>query len=266
MKIENPGDEGCIRVERRGALMLIGIDRRLKRNSFTPQMFDQLSAAYQRFEDEGDARVAVLYALGDHFSAGLQLDLFEMQLHAGQPLAPETGVDPFQLRPPYRSKPCVAAMQGICYTVAVELMLATDIVVAASDCRFAQVEARRGIMANHGATMRLVERAGWGAAMRILLSGEEFDAATALRLGLVQEVTSPGRQLDVAIDIAEHIAQCAPLALAATLAHARLFLTYGFDAAAAQLGAVQAKLFESDDAAEGLRSFRERRAAVFQGR
>jgi len=157
-------------------------------------------------------------------------------------------------------------MQGICYTVAIELMLAADVVVAASDCRFAQLEVRRGIMANHGATMRLVERAGWGAGMRILLSGEEFDAATALRLGLVQEVTSPGHQLDVAIEIAERIAQCALLAVAATLAHARLFLPHGFDAAAAELGSVQAKLFNSEDAAEGLCSFRERRAAVFKGR
>ena len=121
-------------------------------------------------------------------------------------------------------------------------------------------------MANHGATMRLIKRAGWGAATRILRSGEEFDAATALRLGLVQEVTSPGHQLDVAIDIAERIAQCAPSALAATLAPARLFLPHGFDAAAAELGSVQAKLFKSDDAAEGLRSFRERRAALFKGR
>jgi len=264
--MENPGDEGCIRVERRGALMLIGIDRRAKRNSFTPRMFGELSEAYQRLEEDGDARVAVLHAYGDHFSAGLQLDLFESALRAGEMLSPKTGVDPFQLRPPYRTKPCVVAMQGICYTVAIELMLAADVVVAASDCRFAQVEARRGIMANHGATMRLVERAGWGAAMRILLSGEEFDAATALRLGLVQEVTSPGRQLDVAIGFAERIAQCAPLALAATLAHARLFLTQGFDAAAAELGPVQAELFKSADAAEGIRSFRERRAAVFQGR
>lgn len=266
MTTNDPGDEGCIRVEKRGALLMIGIDRRAKRNSFTPLMFHQLSAAYQRLEDDSDAQVAVLYALGDHFSAGLQLDLFETALRAGQSLAPATGIDPFQLRPPYRSKPCVAAMQGICYTVAIELMLAADVVVAASDCRFAQVEPRRGIMANHGATIRLVERAGWGGAMRILLTGEEFDAATALRLGLVQEVTPPAQQLDVAIDIAEQISQCAPLALAATLASARLSVTHGFDAAAAELGWVQARLFESDDAAEGLRSFRERRAAVFQGR
>jgi enoyl-CoA hydratase len=264
--MENLDDEGCIRVEEQGALILIGIDRRAKRNSFTPKMFDQLSVAYQRFEDSSDARVAVLYACGDHFSAGLQLDLFETQLRAGQPLARSTGVDPFQLRPPYRSKPCVVAMQGICYTVAIELMLAADVVVAASDCRFAQLEVRRGIMANHGATMRRVERAGWGSAMRILLSGEEFDAEAALRLGLVREVTSPGRQLGVAIDIAERIAKCAPLAVAATIASARLFLANGFDAAAAVLASTQAELLKSDDAAEGLRSFRERRGAVFKGR
>ena len=74
-EIGPPPPEGRIRVERRGAVMLIGIDRPAKLNGFTPEMIDQLSHAYQRFEDDADARAAVLHAVGPHFSAGLQLDL-----------------------------------------------------------------------------------------------------------------------------------------------------------------------------------------------
>lgn len=259
-------EEGNVRVERRGFLLTIGIDRPAKRNGFTPAMFEGLASALRRAEDDDDVRVSVLHAIGDHFSAGLQLDLFEQRLRDGLPLAPAGGVDPFQLRPPFRTKPCVAAMQGICYTVAIELMLAADIVVAAADCRFAQIEPRRGIMANHGATIRMVERAGWGGAMRWLLTGDEFDSATALRLGLVQEVVEPGRQLARAIEIAERIAQSAPLAVAATLENARLFAERGPRAAVAELGPVQARLMRSEDAAEGMRSFRERRDGAFRGR
>jgi enoyl-CoA hydratase/carnithine racemase len=265
-EVEPPPPEGRIRVERLGGLMLIGVDRPAKLNGFTPQMFDELSLAYQRFEDEGDARVAVLHAFGKHFSAGLQLDLFEQRLLSGRPLSTEGLVDPFQLRPPFRTKPCVAAMQGICFTVACELMLAADIVVAASDCRFAQLEVKRGIMANHGATLRMVERAGWGDAMLYLLTGDEFGAEVARRMRLVQEIVEPGQQLQRAIEIAERIAAQAPLAVAATIASARTMIRDGHPKAAAELGPVQAALLKTEDAAEGVQSFRERRAAVFRGR
>jgi len=261
-----PPPEGRIRVEQRGALFLIGIDRPAKLNGFTPQMFEQLSRAFQRCEDDPGSRVAVLHALGANFSAGLQLDLFEARLRAGLPLSTEGLVDPFQLRPPLRTKPCVAAMQGICFTVACELMLASDIVIASEDCRFAQLEVKRGIFANHGATLRMVERAGWGNAMRYLLTGAEFDAHVALRLGFVQEVVRPGAQLARAIEIAERIATQAPLAVSATLANARKSVREGHEAAIADLGHVQSRLIDSEDAAEGVRSFRERRAAVFKGR
>ena len=258
--------EGRIVVERRGALLLIGVDRPAKYNGFTPAMFAGLNAAFQRAEDEEGVRVSVLHAIGKHFSAGLQLDLFQETFASGACLSPPEGIDPFQLRPPYRTKPSVAAMQGICFTVAIELMLAADIVVAASDCRFSQLEPKRGIMANHGATMRMIERAGRGGAMRWLLTGDEFDAETALKLGFVQEVVAPGEQLERAILLAERIAQCAPLALAATLANARTFALQGFAAAAAELGPFQARLMGTEDAAEGVASFRERRAAAFKGR
>src|SRR5919201_1442833 len=86
------------------------------------------------------------------------------------------------LRDPRRTKPLVAAVQGFCFTLGIELMLAADIVVAADDCRFAQLEVKRGIMATGGATLRMAERAGLGCALLHLLTGDEFGAAEALRL------------------------------------------------------------------------------------
>jgi enoyl-CoA hydratase/carnithine racemase len=115
----------------------------------------------------------------------------------------------------------VSAVQGICFTLGIELMLASYIVVAASDCRFAQIEVKRGIMPSAGATIRMTERAGLSNALRYLLTGDEFNAETALRLGFVQEVVAPGIERQRAMEIATLISQQAPLAVSATLANAR---------------------------------------------
>jgi enoyl-CoA hydratase len=129
-----------------------------------------------------------------------------------------------------------------------------------------QIEVKRGIFANHGATIRIVERAGWGNAMRYLLTGDEFDSATALRLGLVQEVVEPGQQLGRALELAERIAAQAPLAVQATVMNARRAVVHGVESATMELGSVQQLLFASEDAAEGVASFREKRVAVFKGK
>jgi enoyl-CoA hydratase len=144
--------------------------------------------------------------------------------------------------------------------------LAADVVVAASDCRFAQLEVRRGIMATAGATIRMAERAGLGNALRYLLTGDEFDAQTALRLGLVQEVVAPEDLRVRATALATSIAAQAPLAVSATLSNTRKAVFEGPSAALAELGQLQAKLRETEDAAEGVRSFVEKRPGRFMGR
>lgn len=113
------------------------------------------------------------------------------------------------------------AVQGLCFTLGIELILAADIAVAAEGTRFAQIEIKRGIFPFGGATLRFHQRAGWGNAMRWLLTGDEFDAREAWRMGLVQEVVEPGRQHERALAIAETVARQAPLGVQATLASAR---------------------------------------------
>jgi len=258
--------DGQIQVEQRGSLLLMGIDRVPKRNGFSEKMVVELAEAYDRMEHDPTVRCGVLHALGPHFTAGLQLDQLTPWFEAGRHLALPGKIDPYNLRPPLRTKPVVAAVQGICFTAGIELMLAADLVVAARDCRFGQIEVKRGIMANHGATIRMVERAGWGNAMRYLLTGDEFDAETALRLGFVQEVVETGRQLARAIELAERIADQAPLAVQATIRNAAQAVEHGPAAAVAGLGPVQLRLMASEDAAEGVASFREKRDAKFSGR
>lgn len=246
---------------------MMGIDRTAKRNGVTPGMLTELSAAYAQLENSPDLFVGLLWAHGDHFSAGIDLAQVSARRSAGLPLWDiEDGVDPFDLMPPARRKPVVIAMQGICFTVAVELMLACDVAVAADDCRFSQLEVRRGIMPSRGATVRMVQRMGWGNAMELLLTGNEFDAARALQLGLVQRVVPAGQQFEVGLKLAQSIAAQAPLAVQAIRANAREALgNHGVEAWQA-VEALQARLYASDDAREGVRSFLEKRQARFVGR
>jgi enoyl-CoA hydratase len=160
----------------------------------------------------------------------------------------------------------VVAVQGITFTLGIELMLAADIVVAADDCRFSQLEVKRGIMATGGATLRMAERAGLGNALLHLLTGDEFGAAEALRLNFVQKVVPRGQELEEAIRIAETIAAQAPLAVVATRLNALKAVERGPLEAMAEFVAVQQRLARSEDAAEGVRSFVEKRAARFTGR
>lgn len=258
--------DGAIRIERRGKLMLIGLDRPRKLNGFSAKMAIELGEAFEALEKDDEAYVGVLHAVGPHFTAGVQLDQIATWFAEGRHVAAPGKIDPFDLFDPLRTKPVVVAVQGLCFTVGIELMLAADIVVAARDTRFGQIEVRRGVMANHGATLRIVERAGWGNAMRYLLTGDEFDAETAYRLGLIQEIVDTGRQLDRAIELAETIAAQAPLAVRETIASARKGVFHGWPAAIADFGPVQRRLMQTDDAREGLASFREKRPGRYTGR
>jgi enoyl-CoA hydratase len=145
-------NDGRIATEKSGHILLIVIDRLLividrpkKLNGFSVKMLSELGQAFSAMEDDPDIRCGVLCAEGRNFTAGLELSQVAKHL-AESPLFPADGVDPVNLHGSIRTKPLVSAVQGICFTLGIELMLASDIVVAASDCRFAQIEVKRGIM------------------------------------------------------------------------------------------------------------------------
>lgn len=252
--------------ETRGHVALIGLNRAEKRNAFDLQMLDELAATYTRFEDDAALRCAVLFAHGDHFTGGLDLGEVGPAVAAGRPLFADGNVDPLGLGPRRRTKPVVSAIQGYCFTIGVELALATDVRFAAEDAKLAQLEVKRGIFPFGGGTLRLPSVAGWGNAMKWLLTGDTFDAAEALRIGVVQEVLPKAELLARATAYAERVAQQAPLAVQASLASARNAADHGPDAEVAKLLERARALMTTEDALEGMRSFLERREGKFTGK
>lgn len=254
--------DGRITTAIHGRVFAITIDRPAKYNGFTPKMVHELADAYTQLERDPDLWVGVLQAEGKHFTAGLELSKFDITssfVGPGQ-------IDPLDLHGERRTKPIVAAVHGICFTIGIELMLAADIVVAERGVRFGQLEVQRGLMAYGGATIRMVERAGWGDAMRWLLTGDEFDGETAVRLGFVQELVDEGQARPRALSLASRIAEQAPLAVRASRTSARLAVEQGPAAAIAAFPEQLTALAGSEDFAEGVRSFVERRPGRYIGR
>jgi enoyl-CoA hydratase len=258
-----------VTVESDGQVLLIGVNRPEKRNAWDLQTIGELAAAYEQLADADEFRVGVLFGHGDHFSAGLDLaDVLPAVVERGP--AALTGArryDPFGLWGDPVPKPVVMAVQGIAFTLSIEIALASDIVVAADDVRFRQLEVGRGIVPFGGATLRAPAQLGWGNAMRFLLTAEEFGAAEAHRIGLVQEVLAAGEQRDRAVELAQLIAAQAPLGVQGTLANARVAVRAEAERQAAEhLRKLLPSIVTSEDAAEGVRSFLERREAKFTGR
>jgi len=257
---------GTVSLERRGHVLLVGLDRTAKRNAFDLPLWDALCRAWGELDRDDDLRVGVLHAHGDHFTGGLDLPQWSGVFSSGKWAIPDDGIDPLGLTGPRLRKPVVAAAQGICLTIGIELLLAMDVRIAASSTRFAQIEVKRGIYPVGGATLRFPREVGWGNAMRWLLTGDEFGADEALRIGLVQEVVEPGRQLERALAVAEVIAAQAPLGVYATLASSRAAIPAAEHAAAVRLMPDLLPIMKTDDVQEGLRAFVERRPGAFKGR
>jgi enoyl-CoA hydratase len=255
---------GQIRTEVHGHIFKIIIDNAAKKNSFTPTLMMQLSDAFTQLDNTEDLWVGVLCAEGADFTAGLDMPKFFGPTAERVPEKPDN-VDPFALKKRCR-KPIVTAVQGICFTIGIEIMLAGDIVVSADDARFCQMESKRGIAPLGGAHFRYLTRAGWGNAMYHLFLCDEFGAAEAHRCGFVQEVVQPGQQIPRAMEIAQLIAKNAPIGIQVTKEAGLKFIESGERAAIDYIPHIQDRVFKSEDMVEGIQSFVERRSAQFKGK
>lgn len=257
--------QGKVSTEQKQHIFLIGLDRVEKRNAFDSFMIEALAQALTDYENNPQLRCAVIFAHGEHFTAGL--DLFQLQpfLQSGQSLFPQDKINPWGTSGRHRTKPVIVAVQGTCFTAGIELMLNADIAIAADNSHFAQMEVQRGILPFGGATARFVETAGWSNAMRYILTGDSFDAETALKMNLITEICSTEQLFARAIALAQTISHAAPLAVQASLAAAHEAFDLGVTQALARLPQHLEPLLKSQDAIEGVLAMQQKRKPQFKG-
>lgn len=262
------GTHPLLTIERRGDIVLFGLNRPAQQNKIDPATSALLAQAYFQFEHDESLRAAVLFGHGDHFCQGIDVQAVAAAIGAGADQTVKSGtIDPWGKTKTRLSKPVVAAVHGNTWNVGHELFLACDIRVAATDTHFAQTENVHARMPASGGTIRFVREAGWAQAMRYLLTGDAWTAQEAQRMGTVQEIApSAEAALRQAIAIATKIAACAPLSIKNTLASAHMAIDEGEEKAFAQLPLQRAALYATDDFKEALKAEMEHRAPVYRGK
>jgi enoyl-CoA hydratase len=259
--------EAKITVERRGQIVLIGVNRPQVDNRFDPEAFFGLARAYYDFDTDPSLRAAVFFGHGENFSRGIDVDAFASLAETGQPFAVTDGMlDPFA-RTQKLSKPLIAVVHGDTWNMGHELHLVADIRVASADVRFGQDENTHGRFPGGGSTIRFPREAGWGNAMRYLLTGDHWGAQEAYRMGLIQQIApDPATALEAGIGLARKIAGCGPLGIKTTLASAHLAIDQSEAAAFAKLNEQFGALFHTEDFIEGRRAEAEGRPPVYHGK
>jgi enoyl-CoA hydratase len=168
---------------------------------------------------------------------------------------------------PRRSKPVVVVAHGDTWNLGHEIYLAGDVRVAAANTRFGQDENTHGRFPGGGATVRFVREAGWGNAMRYMLTGDHWSAEESYRMGVTQQIApTPEAALDAGVAMARRIAACAPLSIKATLASAHQYVDPMEADALSKLGAQYSALYRTEDFLEGRRAEAEGRPAQYKGK
>lgn len=261
-----------IRTERQGHVLVVTIDRPEAHNAINRAMSQQLVEAWRDFSDDADLRVAVLIGAGDQtFSAGADLKEVgawyasmtpeERRQHAET--EPGLGGITRNLDP---GKPIVAAISGSCLAGGLELALACDVRIASENATFGLPEVKWGLMPGAGGTQRLLRVIPESTAMKMLLTGDPIDAATAFRVGLVSTVVQRDELMEEAMALAQRIARAAPLSTQAVRKAAREGGDLPIDEGLRLEQQIAEPLRQSEDVQEGLLAFREKRDPEFKGR
>ncbi|MGX1809195.1 crotonase/enoyl-CoA hydratase family protein [Nocardia sp. NPDC055321] len=249
-----------LQVERRGRTLVITINRPDARNAINLAVSQGLSDAIDELDSTPELSVAVLTGSGGNFSAGMDLKAFAKGEY---PYVPGRGLG-FTERPPV--KPIIAAVEGFALAGGTELVLATDLVVAARTATFGVPEVKRGLVAGGGALLRLPRRIPYQKALELSLTGESFTAEDAATWGFVNVLAEPGQALERALELADRITANGPLAVAVT----KEIIVKAGEWSSEEMWQKQMELiapvFASADAQEGARAFGEKRAPNWTGK
>lgn len=260
-------------VARDGGVLTLTMNRPERRNAMSLDMIGRLADAWDLAESDDSIRCVILtgaaphYCVGGDMSTGWMAKGYVAQSDAEQRvIADPSRIGRGLLLTSWLSKPIIAAVNGDCLGGGCEMLQQTDIRVAEEHVRLGVPEAKRGLIAGAGSTMRLKRQIPYAVAMEMLLTGRLLSAEEALQWGLVNWVVPTGGAMDKALEIAALICANAPLSVNASKASAIESGWLAEDVARPIEASYSQMVTASDDAKEGMRAFIEKRAPNFTGR
>lgn len=258
-------------------VLKITIDRPEARNSLDLEHFYDLRRAWERFDEDDDCWVAIVTGVGRDFCVGADLKTYIPQvteLHEKMRAGKTAEIGGYRLDDGIRAvlrdvklyKPVVAAVNGTCVAGGMEMLGGCDLRVASDTATFGVMEAKRGLFAGGGTTVRLPRQVPFPAAMEFLLCADQVPARRAYEMGLLNEVTAPDQLLTRAYDYAYRVTANGPFAVRKTKESVLRGLATDMDEAYKTESAISQEVFSSEDAKEGPAAFAEKRRPQWKNR
>lgn len=250
--------EPVLLVEERGRVLVLTLNRPRARNAISLELATALGEALETLDQRDDLSVAVLTGAGGFFCAGMDLKGFA---RGEIPIIEGKGFAGLVERPP--RKPLIAAVEGYALGGGFEIALACDLIVADDTANFGLPETKRGLTAGAGGLLRLAQRIPYHRAMELVLTGRMMPAAEAHEYGLLTTVAATGGALEQALQLADQIAENAPLALQASKRVLQESPDWPLEEKFARQWPIVDPIRKSNDAKEGATAFAEKRAPVW---
>jgi enoyl-CoA hydratase len=255
-----------VRYEKEGRLAYFTIDRPEAHNAIDVDMMDAFEQHILEFNSDPDVWVAIITGAGEKsFCAGADLRKMVPNVTANAvPVIPTRRLYTFKGADVW--KPVIAAVNGLCLAAGTEIVVGTDIRVAADHATFGVPEVRWSLMARGGATVRLPRQIPWAVAMEMLLTGDRLSAQRAYEVGFINRVVPLADLIPTAEGLAHKICENGPLAVRAVKESVNrtsgLPLSYAYEIDFR----IAEPVFASDDAKEGPKAFAEKRPPNYHGR
>lgn len=257
-------------VERDGHVVIVTMNRPAARNALSTDMLVGMAEAWAYIQAEPDVRVGILTGADGQFCAGADLKAMGSPSEDERVRQRAAEIENYHwkglLRDGRLTKPIIAAIEGYAVAGGTELLIGTDLRIAAESSTLGLFEARRALFPMGGSAIRLTRQIAYAHAMDLLLTGRAVTPQEALSMGLINKVVPDGTALAAARELADQLSACGPLAVQGMLRTHRETEHLSEEDALKIADEIAWPILGSEDAKEGSRAFKEKRDAVYQGK